>query len=164
VTPAADYERQALETAVAASDALIRGILEAVCRRDKLSLDSTVTPGEPARNYELALRLGIEHIFGLAVKPQPARKAIPGRRNSMDRRSLFYPPLTGYLRPAERKFYVWQDRVMGRWRWCCTLCDPPCYGSRSPLGDSWQKILVTSMPHHFSSRRRHHDHVRRTAR
>jgi hypothetical protein len=69
VTSAADYERQALETAVAASDALIRRILEAVCRRDKLSLESAVTPGEPARNYELALRLGIGDVFGLAVKP-----------------------------------------------------------------------------------------------
>lgn len=65
----ADFERQALETAVETSDALIRSILEAVCQRDKLSLESAITPGEPARNYELALRLGIGHVFGLSNTP-----------------------------------------------------------------------------------------------
>lgn len=54
-----------LEAAVAAGDALIRDILESLCRRDGLSLDSAVVPGEPARNYELAGRLGIGHVFGL---------------------------------------------------------------------------------------------------
>lgn len=63
------YELRALEAAVTSSDALIRGILEAVCCRDNLSLESSVTPGEPARNYELALRLGIGHIFGLTQVP-----------------------------------------------------------------------------------------------
>jgi hypothetical protein len=50
---------------IVAADALIRGILEALCQRDGLSLESGVTPGEPARNYDLALRLGIGHVFGL---------------------------------------------------------------------------------------------------
>ena len=54
-----------LEAAVAAGDALIRDILESLCRRDGLSLESTVTPGEPTRNYELASRLGIGHVCGL---------------------------------------------------------------------------------------------------
>ena len=53
-----------LEAAVAAGDALVREILEALCRRDGLSLESGVVPGEPARNYELAGRLGIGHVFG----------------------------------------------------------------------------------------------------
>lgn len=48
-----------------AHDGLVRDILEALCRRDGLSLDSQVAPGEPARNYELALRLRIGHVFGL---------------------------------------------------------------------------------------------------
>lgn len=55
--------------AVVAGDALIRDILEALCLRDGLSLESSVTPGEPARNYDLALRLGIGHVFGLKEQP-----------------------------------------------------------------------------------------------
>jgi len=48
-----------------AADGLIRDILESLCRRDGLPLESAVVPGEPARNYELAVRLGIGHVFGL---------------------------------------------------------------------------------------------------
>ena len=44
---------------------LIRDILESLCRRDGIPLDSAVEPGEPARNYELAIRLGIGHVFGI---------------------------------------------------------------------------------------------------
>lgn len=51
--------------ALEAANGLIRDILEALCRRDGLSLESAVVPGEPARNYELADRLGIGHVFGL---------------------------------------------------------------------------------------------------
>jgi hypothetical protein len=58
-------ERRRLEEAVAAGDALIRQILEALCRRDGLPLGSDVVPGEPARNYELAIRLSIGHVFGI---------------------------------------------------------------------------------------------------
>jgi len=54
---------------VAAHDALLRDILESLCRRDGLSLGSAVVPGEPARNYELAGRLGIGHVFGLRAEP-----------------------------------------------------------------------------------------------
>lgn len=63
-------EQQA--AAVAAGDALIRDILEALCRRDGLSLESAIPgaePGEPARNFELADRLGIGHVFGLKEQP-----------------------------------------------------------------------------------------------
>ncbi len=35
--------------------------------RDGLSIESSVTPGEPARNYELALRLGIGQVFGITA-------------------------------------------------------------------------------------------------
>ena len=45
---------------------LVRAILEALCRRDGLSLESEADPGNPARNYELALRLGIGEVFGVA--------------------------------------------------------------------------------------------------
>jgi hypothetical protein len=58
-------ETRRLEAAVSAGDALIREILEALCRRDGLPLDSDVVPGEPARNYELAIRLGIGQVFGI---------------------------------------------------------------------------------------------------
>lgn len=51
--------------AVAAALKLVREILVAVCERDGLSLASGAEPGEPARNYELALRLGIGRVFGL---------------------------------------------------------------------------------------------------
>ena len=54
-----------MSAAEQAADSLIRDILESLCRRDGLSLESTVVPGEPARNYELADRLGIGHVFGL---------------------------------------------------------------------------------------------------
>ena len=54
-----------LGASVSAGDALVRDILEALCRRDGLSLESGVLPGEPARNYELALRLGIGSVFGV---------------------------------------------------------------------------------------------------
>lgn len=49
----------------AADSLVVRDILESLCRRDGLSLESAVAPGEPARNYELAGRLGIGHVFGL---------------------------------------------------------------------------------------------------
>ncbi len=42
-----------------------RRILEALCERDGISLESSVTPGEPARSYELALRLRIGQVSGL---------------------------------------------------------------------------------------------------
>lgn len=47
---------------------LTRAVLEAVCQRDGISLASDVEDG-PARNYELALRLGIGHVFGLGEAP-----------------------------------------------------------------------------------------------
>lgn len=71
---AAGRERPAPGDAVEAG--LVRDILESACRRDGLSLESAVTPGEAARNYELAVRLGIGHVFGLPSGP-PERVA-PG--------------------------------------------------------------------------------------
>lgn len=62
--PEAPDEIRRLEISVTAGDALIREILEALCRRDGLPLESSVVPGEPARNYDLAIRLGIGHVFG----------------------------------------------------------------------------------------------------
>lgn len=47
------------------SAGLVRAILEAVCERDGISLESSVEPGKPARNYELAARLKIGKVFGL---------------------------------------------------------------------------------------------------
>ena len=71
MTEAHDFELRVLETAVKHSDELVRSTLEALCRRDGISLDSAVTVGEPARNYELALRLGIGHVFGLGQPLNP---------------------------------------------------------------------------------------------
>lgn len=42
---------------------IMRNILEAVCRRDGISLESHIEPGHPARNFELAERLGIPDAF-----------------------------------------------------------------------------------------------------
>jgi hypothetical protein len=53
------------ETTRTIEDNLIREILEALCRRDGVPLESDVDPGQPARNYELADRLNIGHVFGL---------------------------------------------------------------------------------------------------
>lgn len=44
---------------------LVRDILVALAERDGVSLDSEADPGTSARNYELALRLRIGHVFGL---------------------------------------------------------------------------------------------------
>jgi hypothetical protein len=64
---------------LATADRLVRDILESLCRRDGLSLESTVVPGEPARNYALAERLGIGHVFGLldAAPAAPAADLRP---------------------------------------------------------------------------------------
>jgi hypothetical protein len=42
---------------------ILRSVLEALCRRDGLSLESDADPGHPARNFELADRLGIPDAF-----------------------------------------------------------------------------------------------------
>lgn len=44
--------------------ALVRDILEALCEKSSISLDSSADPGKPARNYELMDRLGIGHLNG----------------------------------------------------------------------------------------------------
>ena len=62
----AEYREFLYDQAAAPACAeLVRDTLEALCRRAGLSLDSAAEPGEPARNYELAERLGIGHVFGL---------------------------------------------------------------------------------------------------
>lgn len=92
----------------------------------------------------------------------------------MVRTSTRNPPSTGYRRPTERKFYIWQDRFIywGKgwsrshnrderpWRWMCTLCEPPSYGFRCKKG-AWLAIMTISMPRHFAVRHYHHEHVRR---
>jgi hypothetical protein len=69
--------RRRAEAAQQVGDELIRKILEAVCRRDGISLESSIPgakPGESARNYELADRLGIGYIFGLKADVAEAVK------------------------------------------------------------------------------------------
>jgi hypothetical protein len=44
---------------------LVHEVLKAVCRRDALSVESSLEPGEEAGNFELALRLKIGYVFGL---------------------------------------------------------------------------------------------------
>lgn len=44
---------------------LLRETLIALCERAGHSTMSSVDPGSPARNYELALRLGVGKVFGL---------------------------------------------------------------------------------------------------
>ena len=50
-------------------DRLLRDVLEALCVRDGISLESSVVPGEPARNYELTERLGIGHVWEVRDEP-----------------------------------------------------------------------------------------------
>jgi hypothetical protein len=52
-----------------ASNTILRNVLEAICRRDGISLESDADPGHPARNYELADRLGIPEAFGKKAVP-----------------------------------------------------------------------------------------------
>jgi hypothetical protein len=78
------------------------------------------------------------------------------------------PPQTGYHRPTERKFYVWQDQFNsyggysayadGRWglhpwRWMCTMCDPPAYGFRARRG-AYHAIMTQVMPDHLARHRK----------
>lgn len=96
--------------------------------------------------------------------------AARGSARGKARRSWANPPSTGYQRPAERRFYIWQDRRMdyrgysayregkwGRhpWRWLCTYCDPPASGFQARSG-AFQRIISTSMPKHFERRQAHH--------
>ena len=60
-----DAGTEAAEARAEAAESLLRAVLEAACLRDGASLESSAEPGEPARNYELALRLGIGHAFGI---------------------------------------------------------------------------------------------------
>jgi len=62
-------ELEKAQATAEASVGLVRDILEALCRRDGLPLESTAEPGEPARNYELGDRLGIGRVFGLKEQP-----------------------------------------------------------------------------------------------
>lgn len=59
-------QRAAIESE--ATSALLREVLEALVVKQGGSLDSDVEPGTPARNYELADRLGIPQVFGLQPK------------------------------------------------------------------------------------------------
>lgn len=85
-------------------------------------------------------------------------------------RAAVNPPSTGYTRPTDRRFYVWQDRHIyyggyrnyreGKWglhpwRWMCTLCDPPSYGFQARAG-AYQRIITSTMPTHFQRRQAHH--------
>jgi hypothetical protein len=67
---------------------LLRETLEAVCERDGISLESYVEPGEPARNYELALRLRIGRVFGLREvgDAQTASDSVPRPGSRTDHR------------------------------------------------------------------------------
>lgn len=67
------------EAAREAAEGLLRAVLEAACVNAGLSLDSDADPGAPARNYELALRLGIGRVFGLVATEEPRvmRQAAP---------------------------------------------------------------------------------------
>jgi hypothetical protein len=60
-----------------AAEGLLRSVLEALCVKAGLSLGSDAEPGTPARNYELALRLGIGEAFGLEEdEPSPLMRQV----------------------------------------------------------------------------------------
>ena len=66
-------ELEKAQATAEAAQSLVRDILEALCRRDGLSLESSVAAGGPARNYDLALRLGIGRVFGIGESAQETR-------------------------------------------------------------------------------------------
>lgn len=70
------------EQAFQVADSLVREILEATCARLGLPLDSAVAPGEPARNYELADRIGIGPVFGRVSLGGDVMRIGPDRRVS----------------------------------------------------------------------------------
>ena len=93
---AARYLAATAPARLEAADRAIREVLESLCRRDGLPLESAVVPGEPARNYELADRLGIGHVFGL--QPQSAAPAGPKPAPVRDYAAQFaYPEWRGWL-------------------------------------------------------------------
>jgi hypothetical protein len=71
-------ERARIEAKVNAD--LVRDILEALCIRDGISLESSFSPSDRARNYELALRLRIGHVFGLPSSEEGPRPVDDGTR------------------------------------------------------------------------------------
>lgn len=69
-------------TAQDAGGDVLRQVLEALCVKAGVSLTSDCGEG-PARNYELAARLGIGHVFGLPDEDssrKPERNATPERK------------------------------------------------------------------------------------
>ena len=70
---AIDFHASEVPPVTSDDPGLVRDILEALCRRDGLPLTSlidagggnSIMRGEPARNYELAIRLGIGEVFGV---------------------------------------------------------------------------------------------------
>lgn len=70
---AIDFHASEVPPVTSDDPGLVREILEALCRRDGLPLTSLIDVGggnsifraEPARNYELAIRLGIGEVFGV---------------------------------------------------------------------------------------------------
>lgn len=97
-----------------AADRLIRDTLEALCRRDGLSLESAAAPGEPARNYELADRLGVGSVFGLRARPAaPAEQAAPdpdGQQRYIDQlHDLIRDMLETFPDTADEQ--DWRDRA-----------------------------------------------------
>jgi hypothetical protein len=64
-------------TQASVAEVMLREVLEALCEQRGIPLDSSADPGTPARNYELADRLGIGHVFGLGRAPEDADP--PGR-------------------------------------------------------------------------------------
>lgn len=50
-----------------AAEAMLRSVLEELTFREYGYLMSDISPGKPAPNYELMLRLNLDHLLGLEV-------------------------------------------------------------------------------------------------
>lgn len=122
-------EIRRLEAAVTAGDTLVREILEALCRRDGLPLESSVNPGEPARNYELAIRLGIGRVFG--CEPEVA-VADPSSAGTVQDSPAPEGPLRLDSGPVHKPG---PRRIVGR------RLTQDCWGCRQPwpCDGSWQR-------------------------
>jgi hypothetical protein len=88
--------------AAEAAQSLLRDVLESLCRRDGLPLDSIVEPGKPARNYELAERLGIGHVFGIGPCSPEEQVDDLRRKEEWFQDNVGDPDLYGGFSPLEQ--------------------------------------------------------------
>lgn len=88
---------------------LLRRVLEAICVKEGISLDSDAEPGTPARNYELAQRLGIGTLFGLLgpAEVDPCRHRNPETGDVCQRDRGHRDVHASWADPARPPYRTW---------------------------------------------------------